>query len=161
MYENGMRVITASIRRNSPSSLDPQIKSLNYLNNILAKIEADNAGVPEAIMLNKEGLVCECTGDNIFIAKDGVIYTPPIHTGALNGITRQVVIELAQAAGYTVLEKDFTMFNVYAADECFFTGTAAEIIGVTNVDARVIGTGKAGKITKELMRAFKALTKQA
>jgi branched-chain amino acid aminotransferase len=159
MYEKGMKVITASTRRNTPAALDPQIKSLNYLNNILAKIEASNAGVPEAIMLNEQGLVCECTGDNIFIVKDGVVYTPPIHTGALNGITRRVVMELAKNKGYAVLEKDFTLANVYAADECFFTGTAAEIIGVTDVDSRIIGSGGAGKITRELTVAFRELTK--
>ncbi|MDR3349939.1 MAG: branched-chain-amino-acid transaminase [Acidaminococcales bacterium] len=159
MYEKGMRVITASTRRNTPGALDPQIKSLNYLNNILAKIEASNAGVPEAIMLNSQGLVCECTGDNIFIVKGGAIYTPPIHTGALNGITRGAVMEIAANKGYAVQEKDFTLTNVYTADECFFTGTAAEIIGVTNVDGRIIGSGVAGKVTRELTAAFRELAR--
>ncbi len=155
MYEKGMKVITASTRRNNPASLDPQIKSLNYLNNILAKIEANRAGVPEAIMLNTMGVVCECTGDNIFIIKDNVIYTPPIYVGALDGITRAVAIELAEKMGYKVIEKEFTLFNLYNADECFFTGTAAEVIGVTEVDGRVIGDGVAGKITRKLMDVFK------
>ena len=155
LYEKGMKVITASTRRNNPASLDPQIKSLNYLNNILAKIEADRAGVPEAIMLNSVGLVCECTGDNIFIIKDEVLYTPPVYVGALDGITRGVAMEIAQDMGYKVVEKEFTLFNVYGADECFFTGTAAEVIGVTEVDGRVIGNGVAGKITRKLMEKFK------
>lgn len=159
MYEKGMKVITASTRRNNPASLDPQIKSLNYLNNILAKIEANRAGAPEAIMLNQAGLVCECTGDNIFIIKDGILYTPPIYVGALDGITRGVAIELAQKLGYSVVEKEFTLFNVYNADECFFTGTAAEIIGVTEVDGRIIGSGAAGSITKKLMQVFKDYAK--
>lgn len=154
MYEKGMSVITASTRRNSPGILDPQIKSLNYLNNILAKIEANRAGVPEAIMLNAIGVVCECTGDNIFIIKDGIIYTPPVYVGALDGITRSTVIELAEKAGYKVIEREFTLFNVYSADECFFTGTAAEVISVTSVDGRVIGSGVTGPITKKLMGIF-------
>ena len=159
MYEKGMKVITASTRRNNPASLDPQIKSLNYLNNILAKIEADRAGVPEAIMLNSVGLVCECTGDNIFLIKDEVLYTPPVYVGALDGITRGVAMEIAQSMGYKAVEKEFTLFNVYGADECFFTGTAAEIIGVTEVDGRVIGSGVAGQITRKLMEKFKEYVK--
>ena len=159
MYDKGMKVITASTRRNNPASLDPQIKSLNYLNNILAKIEANRAGVPEAIMLNLMGVVCECTADNIFIIKDEVFYTPPIYVGALDGITRAVVIEIAEKMGYKVMEKEFTLFNLYNADEGFFTGTGAEIIGVTEVDGRVIGDGVAGKITKNMMQAFKEYTK--
>ncbi len=158
MYSEGMKVITASTRRNNPSALDPQIKSLNYLNNILAKIEADRAGVPEAIMLNTAGVVCECTGDNIFLVKDGVLITPPPYVGALDGITRAVVIELAGKLGYKVEEKEFTLYNVYNADECFFTGTAAEVIGVTEVDGRVIGSGMAGEITMKFMNAFKEYT---
>jgi len=154
MYEKGMSVITASTRRNNPGSLDPQIKSLNYLNNILAKIEANRAGVPEAIMLNPMGVVCECTGDNIFIIINGIMYTPPVYVGALDGITRATVIELAEKAGYKVVEREFTLFNVYSADECFFTGTAAEVISVTNVDGRVIGTGVTGPIPKKLMGIF-------
>ena len=159
LYEKGMKVITASTRRNNPAALDPQIKSLNYLNNILAKIEANRAGAPEAIMLNNAGLVCECTGDNIFIIKDSILYTPPVYVGALDGITRAVAMELAQKLGYKVIEKEFTLFNVYGADECFFTGTAAEVIGVTEVEGRVIGDGVAGKITKQLKKAFEDYTR--
>ena len=135
MYIKGMPIITAVQRRNKATIVDPQIKSLNYLNNILAKIEANRAGVPEALMLNHDGVVAECTGDNIFIVKDNVIYTPPIYIGILDGITRNTVIELAKELGYEVKESEFTLFNVYSADECFLTGTAAEAIPVTNVDA--------------------------
>ncbi|MEG0580219.1 MAG: aminotransferase class IV, partial [Niameybacter sp.] len=156
MYTKGMPIITAVQRRNKATIVDPQVKSLNYLNNILAKIEANRAGVPEALMLNHDGIVAECTGDNIFIVKNNVIYTPPIHVGILDGITRSTVIELAKKLGYAVEEKEFTLFNVYSADECFLTGTAAEAIPVTSVDERVIGSGVAGKVTKEILAAFKA-----
>ena len=156
MYEKGMPIITAAQRRNKATIVDPQIKSLNYLNNILAKIEANRAGVQEALMLNHDGIVAECTGDNIFIVKDGVIITPPIHVGILDGITRQTVMDLASEMGYEIVEKEFTLFNVYTADECFLTGTAAEIIPVTAVDERVIGDdGTVGPVTKKLMSAFK------
>ncbi|WP_053984684.1 branched-chain-amino-acid transaminase [Niameybacter massiliensis] len=156
MYTKGMPIITAVQRRNKATIVDPQVKSLNYLNNILAKIEANRAGVPEALMLNNDGIVAECTGDNIFIVKDNVIYTPPIHVGILDGITRSTVIELARKMGYIVEEKEFTLFNVYSADECFLTGTAAEAIPVTSVDERIIGDGVAGKVTTEILAAFKA-----
>ena len=156
MYTKGMPIITSVQRRNKATIVDPQVKSLNYLNNILAKIEANRAGVPEALMLNHDGIVAECTGDNIFIVKDNVIYTPPIHVGILDGITRSTVIELARKIGYTVVEKEFTLFNVYCADECFLTGTAAEAIPVTSVDERIIGSGVAGKVTGEILAAFKA-----
>lgn len=156
MYEKGMPIITAAQRRNKATIVDPQIKSLNYLNNILAKIEANRAGVQEALMLNHDGIVAECTGDNIFIVKDGVIITPPIHVGILDGITRQTVMDLASEMAYEIVEKEFTLFNVYTADECFLTGTAAEIIPVTSVDERVIGDdGTVGPVTKKLMSAFK------
>ncbi|MGL4738542.1 MAG: branched-chain-amino-acid transaminase [Cellulosilyticaceae bacterium] len=155
MYEKGMPIITAAQRRNKATIVDPQVKSLNYLNNILAKLEANRAGVPEALMLNHDGIVAECTGDNIFIVRKGVIYTPPIHLGILDGITRNTVIDLARELGYEVRESEFTLFNVYNADECFLTGTAAEAIAVTNVDGRVIGDGVAGPITKALLKAFK------
>ena len=118
-------------------------------------MEANRAGVPEALMLNHDGIVAECTGDNIFIVKDGVIYTPPIHIGILDGITRRSIIELAAKLGFTLVEKEFTLFNVYNADECFLTGTAAEAIPVSMVDGRVIGTGNAGEVTKALLAAFK------
>lgn len=156
MYIKGMPIITAVQRRNKATIVDPQIKSLNYLNNILAKIEANRAGVPEALMLNHDGVVAECTGDNIFIVKDNVIYTPPIYIGILDGITRNTVIELAKELGYEVKESEFTLFNVYSADECFLTGTAAEAIPVTNVDGRIIGNGEAGPVTTRLLGAFKA-----
>lgn len=156
MYIKGMPIITAVQRRNKATIVDPQIKSLNYLNNILAKIEANRAGVPEALMLNHDGVVAECTGDNIFIVKDNVIYTPPIYIGILDGITRNTVIELAKELGYEVKESEFTLFNVYSADECFLTGTAAEAISVTNVDGRIIGNGEAGPVTTRLLGAFKA-----
>ena len=159
MYEKGMKVITASTRRNNPSALDPQIKSLNYLNNILAKIEANRAGAPEAIMLNSYGVVAECTGDNVFIAMDGVLYTPPIYVGALDGITRKTVMKLAKELGIEVIEKEFTLYNLYNAEECFFTGTAAEVIAVTEVDGRVIGSGVAGSITKKLLEEFQRVTR--
>lgn len=155
MYQKGMSVITASTRRNNPAALDPQIKSLNYLNNILAKIEANLAGVSEAIMLNSNGNVCECTGDNVFIVKDNELMTPPVYLGALDGITRKTVIELARELGYTVTEKEFNLFNLYNADECFFTGTAAEMIAVTKVDGRVIGTGVRGPVTEKIHEKFK------
>ncbi len=155
MYTKGMPLITATQRRNKATIVDPQIKSLNYLNNILAKIEANRAGAAEALMLNHDGIVAECTGDNIFIIKDQVIYTPPIYIGILDGITRRTVMELAKKLGYDMVEKEFTLFNVYNADECFLTGTAAEAIPVTTVDGRVIGNGVAGPITKALLAAFK------
>lgn len=158
MYEKGLKAITSSVRRNSPSSIDPQIKSLNYLNNILAKIEADRYGVPEALMLNHDGVVAECTGDNIFIVVDGKVYTPPVYVGALDGITRKMAIEACKKLGLDVYEKEFTLFNVYNADECFFTGTAAEVIAVTEVDGRIIGSGIQGSITKKILEEFKKIT---
>lgn len=158
MYENGLTAITASTRRNSPASLDPQIKSLNYLNNILAKIEANRVGAAEAILLNQNGLVAECTGDNVFIVKDGVVITPPIYVGALNGITRRVVIGIVKRLGIPFEEKEFTLYNLYSADECFFTGTAAEVIAVTKVDDRIIGSGKCGPITAQLLEEFRKAT---
>ncbi len=160
MYEKGMPIVTATQRRNKATIVDPQIKSLNYLNNILAKIEANRAGVPEALMLNHDGIVAECTGDNIFIIKDGVIYTPPVHVGILDGITRRTVMYLAEQMNYKVVEKEFSLFNVYIADECFLTGTAAEVIPVTAVDQRVIGEdGTVGNITKKLIAAFHEYTR--
>lgn len=154
MYQKGMPIITASRRRNNANNIDPQIKSLNYLNNVLASIEASNAGVAEAIMLTNEGWVAECTGDNIFIVKDGEIWTPPTYLGTLDGITRRNIIKIAKKLGYTVHETPFTLFNVYNADECFLTGTAAEAIAITSVDKRVIGRGVCGKVTAELRKAF-------
>ncbi|MGB9780062.1 MAG: branched-chain-amino-acid transaminase [Caldanaerobacter sp.] len=159
MYETGLKIITSSFRRNSIQALDPQIKSLNYLNNILAKIEAVKAGYPEALILNQEGYVAECTGDNIFIISDGVLYSPPSAVGALGGITRATVIDIAKELNIPFEEKYFSLFNVYTADECFLTGTAAEAIPVVEVDHRVIGDGKPGPITKKIIEEFRKLTK--
>jgi len=158
-YEKGLKVITATQRRNKATIIDPQIKSLNYLNNILARAEADRLGAPEALMLTEDGLVAECTGDNIFIITKGELWTPPIHLGILDGITRSSVLEIAQQKGLTVKEKAFTLFNVYCADECFLTGTAAELIAVTDLDGRVIGDGVAGPVTRSLLAEFKQYVK--
>lgn len=158
LYEKGLSVVTVATRRNSPDALDPQIKSLNYLNNVLIKIEANRAGVTEAIVLNREGYVTEGSADNVFIVKKSVVITPPTYLGALNGITRQVIMEVAGKAGYQVLEKPFTRHELYTADECFLTGTAAEAIPVVEVDGRKIGDGKPGPVTKDLIQRFRALT---
>jgi len=154
LYDKGMKVISSSYTRNAPQSVPPQVKSLNYLNNILAKIEAIDNGVLEAIMYNAQGYVAEATGDNVFIIKNGVIYTPPVQSGSLTGITRQLVIEIAEKQGYKVVEKNLTRFDLYTSDEFFLTGTAAEVIGVVNIDGRQVGDGKPGKITKELKEKF-------
>lgn len=158
-YREGLSVITVPTRRNVPEALNPRIKSLNYLNNILAKIEAINAGVEEAIMLNQDGFVAECTGDNIFIVKRGVLETPPMAYGALEGITRNAVIEIAQQLGVKVIERPFTRYEIYTADEMFLTGTAAEIVPVVKVDGRVIGDGKPGKLTLRILENFRKITK--
>lgn len=160
MYENGLKVITATTRRNIPEGVNPQMKSLNYLNNIMAKIEANQAGVLEAIMLNNENYVAECTGDNIFIVKNGKLITPPTYAGILIGITRNAVIELAENMGIPVIEKNFTRHELFTADECFLTGTAAEVIPVVNVDGRLIADGKPGVITKKLIAAFGELVQK-
>lgn len=154
LYDNGLEIITASTIRNHPNAVNPRVKSLNYLNNILAKMEAIRAGCLEAIMLNHKGDVAECTGDNIFVIKKGVMRTPPIDAGILEGITRNFVIELAIKQGVPVVECNLSRHDVYIADEMFLTGTAAEVIAVTKVDDRVIGTGKQGPITKSLREAF-------
>jgi branched-chain amino acid aminotransferase len=154
LYEKGMKVISATTVRNHPLAIPPQVKSLNYLNNILAKIEALDSNVPEAIMYNHEGYVAEATGDNVFIVRDGVIYVPPIEAGALEGITRSVVIRLAKKEKLEVVEKNLTRFNLYICDELFLTGTAAEVIGVVEIDGRVIGDGKPGPVTKLLRKKF-------
>jgi branched-chain amino acid aminotransferase len=153
-YENGMKVISATTVRNHPLALPPQVKSLNYLNNILAKIEALDSNVAEAIMYNHEGYVAEATGDNVFIVKDAVIYTPPVEAGALSGITRAVVIRLAGQENLQVVERNLTKFDLYVCDEFFLTGTAAEVIGVVEVDGRVVGDGKPGPITRLLRKEF-------
>jgi branched-chain amino acid aminotransferase len=158
-YENGLSVITVPTQRNIAEAVNPRIKSMNYLNNIMAKIEAINAGVHEAIMLNSAGFVAECTGDNIFIVKKGVIKTPPLYMGVLEGITRDEIITLARRFGIEVAEDVFTRHDVFNADECFLTGTAAEVIPVVKVDGRVIGNGKPGKLTKRLTGAFHELVR--
>lgn len=158
-YQRGLDIITVPTTRNLHSALNPAIKSLNYLNNILAKIEANNAGVEEAVMLNAEGFVAECTGDNLFIVKNRALSTPPLSAGALYGITRQTVIELAGEAGLKVSEPNLTRYDLFNADECFLTGTGAELIPVVKIDGRVIGTGKPGPITRRLEEDYHALTK--
>jgi branched-chain amino acid aminotransferase len=159
MYEQGLSIISASTIRNHSAALSPRIKSLNYLNNILAKIEGLRAGCVEALMLNPKGEIAECTGDNIFLVRDGELLTPPIDAGILEGITRDAVIELAQKEGITVREIPLTRHDVYIADECFLTGTAAEVIPVVNVDSRSIGNGKPGPISKRLKEAFHKLAR--
>ncbi len=154
LYEEGMSIITVGTMRNQAEAVNPRIKSLNYLNNILAKIEAINAGVMECIMLNPQGYVAEASGDNIFIVKGDTLVTPPPWCGSLEGITRQVVMHLAPKHGYKVKEDVLTRYDLYNADEMFLTGTAAEIISVVNVDRRAIGSGKPGKVTKDLARRF-------
>lgn len=156
--EKGLTIVTASTRKNIPEALSPRIKSLNYLNNILAKIEATLQNAPEAIMLTKDGFVAECTGDNIFILKEGILKSPPMHLGALEGITQKTVVELAEKLKIPFTWETFTRYDLFTADECFLTGTAAELIPVTTIDGRIIGSGKPGKITQELIAAFKNLT---
>ena len=154
-YEQGLEIITSSVIRNHPAALSPRIKSLNYLNNILAKIEGAHAGCVEALMLNHKGEVAECTGDNIFILKRGELYTPPLDAGILAGVTRQVVLELAENEGIPAHEVALTKHDIYVADECFLTGSAAEVVPVVKVDSRVIGSGKPGPITCRLEELFK------
>ena len=154
LYEKGMKVVSATTVRNHPLAIPPQVKSLNYLNNILAKIEALDNDVPEAIMYNHEGYVAEATGDNVFIVRDAVIYTPPSEAGSLEGITRGVVIKLAKEEGLEVVEKNLTRFDLYICDEFFLTGTAAEVIGIVEIDGRVIGDGKPGPVTRLLRKKF-------
>ena len=158
IYENGIELVTASTIRNHPAALSPRIKSLNYLNNILAKIEGTDAGTVEALMLNHKGEVAECTGDNIFIVKADAIKTPPPEAGILEGITRNAVIRLARQAGFTVVETPLTRHDIYTADECFLTGTAAEVVAVVSLDGRKIASGKPGPITRQLGEKFRELT---
>ncbi len=161
VYKKGMEIITVPTPRNLPEALNPQIKSLNYLNNILAKIEAANAGVSEALMLGANGYVAECTGENIFIVRKGTLLTPPAYIGILKGITRCSVMDLAAKAKMQAREEVLTRHDLYNAKECFLTGTAAEIAPIVKIDGRVIGTGKPGKATARLMRDFRQLTKTA
>ncbi|MCX5778104.1 MAG: branched-chain-amino-acid transaminase [Elusimicrobia bacterium] len=159
-YTNGLSVVTTSVRRTMPDALSPCIKSLNYLNNIMAKLDAIRAGVPEAIMLNSAGYVAECTGDNIFILKENTLFTPPSWVGALEGITRGAVMEIARNKLKLAIKEDvFTQYHVYTADECFLTGTAAEVVPVVKVDGRIIGDGNPGKTTLRLIKEFKELTR--
>ncbi|MFD1706848.1 branched-chain-amino-acid transaminase [Siminovitchia sediminis] len=158
LYDTGIEIATVATRRNRSDVLNPMIKSLNYLNNILVKMEANLAGVPEALMLNDQGYVAEGSADNIFIVKDGKLLTPPGHVGALVGITRNTIIEIAREKGYEVEEAMFTRHEVYTADEVFLTGTAAEVIAVVKVDGRVIGEGKPGQVTNDLLAAFREQT---
>ena len=156
-YQNGLKIVTVKTRRNHPDALSPRIKSLNYLNNILAKIEGLEAGCVEALMLNHRGEVAECTGDNIFLVKSGKLITPATDAGILEGITRQAVIDLAQEAGMEVEEPTIQLTDVYEADECFLTGSAAEVVPVVQVDDCQIGEGKPGTVTSDLMKRFREL----
>ena len=156
-YQNGLKIITASTIRSHPAALSPRVKSLNYLNNIMAKIEGLQAGCIEALMLNHKGEVAECTGDNIFIVKNGTILTPPKDAGILEGITRNAILDLAKELGIVAHETTLTRHDLFVADECFLTGSAAEVIPVVSLDSRPIGQGKVGPVTTKLMAAFKKL----
>ncbi len=160
LYDHGLKIVTAGTMRNHPSALNPRIKSLNYLNNIMAKIEGTNAGCLEALMLNHKGEVAECTGDNIFIVRRGELLTPSVDAGILEGITRDAVIELARAASIPVFERAMDRHDIYTADECFLTGTAAEVIPVVECDGRAIGTGKPGPVTQDLRNRFHKLVRE-
>jgi branched-chain amino acid aminotransferase len=159
LYEKGLTLATCSVRRIPPAALSPRIKSLNYLNNILAKIEAQQAGAAEGVMLNEQGYVAECTGDNLFVVKNGVISTPPVNAGILAGVTRAVVFELAKKNGIPIKEEDLTRYDILVADECFLTGTAAEVIAAVQMDRRPIGNGRPGSITLKLVEEFRGLTR--
>ena len=160
-YQRGLDLITVATTRNLHSALNPAIKSLNYLNNILAKIEAINGGCEEAVMLNAEGFVAECTGDNLFIVRGSQLLTPPLAAGALYGITRATVMELAREAGLEVAEANLTRYDLFIADECFLTGTGAEVIAAVKIDGRVIGSGRPGPVTKKLITQYHALTQSS
>src|SRR5256885_1657121 len=157
MYKRGLTVVTVATRRTNPSALNPAVKSLNYLNNVMARIEANQASADEALMLNDEGNVAECTADNVFIIKRGEIFTPPIHAGALRGVTRSVVFDIAAEIGLKISETDLTRHDVFVADECFLTGTAAEIIPVIKADGGIIGRGKPGSVTTRKNSRFPEL----
>ena len=155
LYENGLEVVTCSTRRPTPASLSPQVKSLNYLNNVMAKVEALKAGAKEGLMLNEQGYVAECTGDNVFIVKKDEVITPPVSDGSLDGITRQVIFELCAELGITIREMSMTRYDVYTSDESFLTGTAAETIPMVKLDEREIGDGKPGPISLKLIEAYR------
>jgi len=159
LSENGLEIITAATIRNHPNAVNPRLKSLNYLNNILAKIEAIDAGTLEAVMLNHQGFVAECTGDNLFIVRDGVLFTPPIAAGILEGITRDEIIAIAGDLGIKVREENLTRHDLYVANECFLTGTAAEVVPVVRIDKRTIGEGHPGPVTKRLLEEFHRRTR--
>jgi branched-chain amino acid aminotransferase len=161
LYQRGLDLVTVPTVRNLHSALNPAIKSLNYLNNILAKIEALHSGCEEAIMLNAEGYVAECSGDNIFMVKGGDLLTPPLSAGALHGITRRVVMDLARQNGLAVREPNLTRYDLFNADECFLTGTGAEIIAAVKIDGRVIGSGKPGPVTEKLVSQYRQLTRDS
>ena len=154
MYDKGMAIITSSYIRNHPNATSPRIKSLNYLNNVLAKIEATDAGVPEALMLNHEGNVSECTADNVFIVRNDVVFTPTTYDGILEGVTRNVILALCRKNGIECYEKTLQRVDIYSADEMFVTGTGSEVMPVTKVDGRTIGTGEPGPVTRKLIRIF-------
>ena len=156
-YANGLTMATCSSRRPSHDILSPQVKSLNYLNNVMAKVEALQAGAEEGLILNDLGLVAECTGDNVFVIRDGFITTPPITAGALPGITRAAVIDIARELGIPLAERDLSRHDIYTCDECFLTGTAAEVIAATKLDQRVLGTGKPGPITQKIIARFREI----
>jgi branched-chain amino acid aminotransferase len=156
-YANGLTMATCSSRRPSHDILSPQVKSLNYLNNVMAKVEALQAGAEEGLILNDLGLVAECTGDNVFVIRDGLITTPPITAGALPGITRAAVIDIAKELGIPLAERDLSRHDIYTCDECFLTGTAAEVIAATKLDQRVLGTGKPGPITQKIIARFREI----
>ncbi len=159
MYRDGLDIITCATRRTSQAAVPPAVKSLNYLNNIMAKIEAHQAGVAEALMLNDAGYVAECTADNFFLIKGGTLFTPPVSAGALRGITRGTILDLAEELGIPVKETELTRYDVFVADECFLTGTGAEMVGVVKVDSRVIADGKPGPLTQALLERFRQLTR--
>jgi branched-chain amino acid aminotransferase len=159
LYQKGLTMVTCSTRRTPPGALSPRVKSLNYLSNILGKLEAQNAGAGEGLMLNEQGYVSECTGDNIFIVKKGAISTPHLNSGILAGVTRAVVFELAEKLGIRAIEKELIRYDIYTADECFLTGTAAEVIPAVQLDRRLIGNGQPGPITLQLIESFRELTR--
>jgi len=159
-YRKGLTIVTCATRRSNPAALNPAVKSLNYLNNVMARIEANLAGADEALMLNDAGNVAECTADNVFVVKHGQIFTPPVAAGALRGITRSVVFEIAAELGVKVRETDITRHDVFVADECFLTGTAAEIVPVVKADGRSIGNGKPGPITARIIARFRQVTRE-
>jgi branched-chain amino acid aminotransferase len=160
MYQNGLTVVTVATRRTGPGALNPAVKSLNYLNNVMARIEANLSGADEALMLNDQGCIAECTADNIFVIKRGEIFTPPITAGALRGITRSVVFEIAAELGIKISETDISRHDVFIADECLLSGTAAEVIPVIKADGRVIGTGKPGPISLRMIARFREITRE-